>query len=45
LVRFADAISVIDDLSAAQKRGLLKRYLSPELLLLDGIADLEFPGH
>ena len=38
-VLFADAISVINDLSAAQKRGLLKRrlkrYLAPELLLLD----------
>ena len=38
-VLFADAISVINDLAAAQKRGLLKRqlrtYLAPELLLLD----------
>ena len=38
-VLFADAISVINDLTAAQKRGLLKRhlkkYLAPELLLLD----------
>jgi len=38
-VLFADAISVINDLSAAQNRGLLKRqlrrYLRPQLLVLD----------
>lgn len=45
-VFFADAISVINDLSAAQKRGLLKRYLKPELLLLDqiGYPPIDQPG-
>ena len=36
---FADAIGVINDLSAAQKRSVLKhqlrKYLAPELLVLD----------
>jgi len=44
-VLFADAISVINDLSAAHKRGLLKRqlkkYLAPELLVLDELGYLE----
>jgi len=31
----ADAISVINDLSASQKRGLLKKHLGPELLPLE----------
>jgi DNA replication protein DnaC len=48
-VRFANAISVINDLSAAQKRGLLKRqlktYLHPELLLLDEIGYLPIDQH
>lgn len=48
-VRFADAISVINDLSAAQKRGLLKRqlkkYLAPELLLLDELGYLPIDQH
>jgi DNA replication protein DnaC len=48
-VRFADAISVINDLAAAQKRGLLKRqlkkYLAPELLLLDEIGYLPIDQH
>jgi DNA replication protein DnaC len=48
-VRFADAISVINDLSTAQKRGLLKRqlkrYLSPELLLLDELGYLPIDQH
>ena len=38
-MRFANAINVVNDLSTAQKRGLLKRqlktYLRPELLVLD----------
>ena len=38
-VLFADAISVINDLALAQKRGLLKRqlrkYLGPQLVVLD----------
>ena len=46
---FADAISVINDLSAAQKRGLLKRqlkkYLAPELLLLDELGYLPIDQH
>jgi len=48
-VRFADAISVINDLSAAQKRSLLKRqlkrYLSPEVLILDEIGYLPIDQH
>jgi DNA replication protein DnaC len=48
-VLFADAISVINDLSAAQKRGLLKRqlkrYLAPELLVLDEIGYLPIDQH
>lgn len=48
-VLFADAISVINDLAAAQKRGLLKRqlrnYLRPELLLLDEIGYLPIDQH
>jgi len=46
---FADAMSVINDLSASQKRGLLKRqlkkYLAPELLLLDEIGYLPIDQH
>ncbi len=48
-VLFADAISVINDLSAAQKRGLLKRqikkYLAPELLILDELGYLPIDQH
>ena len=48
-VLFADAISVINDLAAAQKRGLLKRqlkkYLGPELLLLDELGYLPIDQH
>jgi DNA replication protein DnaC len=48
-VLFADAISVINDLSAAHKRGLLKRqlkkYLAPELLLLDELGYLPIDQH
>ena len=48
-VLFADAISVINDLAAAQKRGLLKRqlrkYLGPEVLLLDEIGYLPIDQH
>ena len=48
-VLFADAIGVINDLSAAQKRGQLKRqikrYLSPELLLLDELGYLPIDQH
>ena len=48
-VLFADAISVINDLCAAQKRGLLKRqlkkYLAPELLLLDELGYLPIDQH
>jgi DNA replication protein DnaC len=48
-VRFANAISVINDLSAAQKRGLLKRqlkrYLLPELLILDELGYLPIDQH
>ena len=48
-VLFADAISVINDLAAAQKRGLLKRqlkrYLAPELLLLDELGYLPIDQH
>lgn len=43
-VLFADAIGVINDLSAAQKTGTLKRelkkYLSPRLLVLDELGYL-----
>jgi DNA replication protein DnaC len=43
-VLFADAISLINDLSAAQKRGRLKpqlkRYLNPALLILDEVGYL-----
>jgi DNA replication protein DnaC len=48
-VLFADAISVINDLSAAHKRGLLKhqlkKYLAPELLLLDELGYLPIDPH
>lgn len=48
-VRFANAISVINDLSAAQKRGLLKkhlkRYLLPELVVLDELGYLPIDQH
>lgn len=48
-VLFAGAINVINDLSAAQKRGQLKRqlkkYLAPELLLLDEIGYLPIDQH
>lgn len=48
-VLFAGAINVINDLSAAQKRGLLKRqlkkYLAPELLVLDEIGYLPIDQH
>jgi len=48
-VLFADAISVINDLSAAQKRGLLKRelkkYLAPQVLLLDEVGYLPIDQH
>lgn len=48
-VRFANAISVVNDLSTAQKRGLLKcqlkTYLRPELLVLDEIGYLPIDQH
>jgi DNA replication protein DnaC len=48
-VLFADAISIINDLSAAQKRGLLqrqlKRYLAPELLAIDELGYLPIDQH
>jgi len=48
-VLFADAISVINDLTAAQKRGVLKRelkkYLAPELLALDEVGYLPIDQH
>lgn len=48
-VLFANAISVINNLSTAQKRGLLKRqpksYLRPELLALDEIGYLPSDQH
>jgi DNA replication protein DnaC len=48
-VLFANAISVINDLSAAQKRGDLKRelkkYLRPRLLILDEIGYLPIDQH
>lgn len=48
-VLFADAIGVINDLAAAQKRGLLKRqlrrYLGPDILLLDEIGYLPIDQH
>jgi DNA replication protein DnaC len=48
-VLFADAISVINDLAAAQKRGPLKRqlrkYLRPEVLVLDEIGYLPIDQH
>jgi DNA replication protein DnaC len=48
-VLFANAISVINDLSAAHKRGLLKRqlqtYLRPELLALDEVGYLPIDQH
>ena len=48
-VLFTDAISVINDLAAAQKRGLLKRqlrrYLGPDVLLLDEIGYLPIDQH
>lgn len=48
-VLFANAIGVINDLSTAQKRGLLKRqlkqYLRPELLVLDELGYLPIDQH
>jgi len=48
-VLFADAISVINDLALAQKRGLLKRqlrkYLGPQLVVLDEIGYLPIDQH
>lgn len=48
-VRFANAISVINDLSGAQKRGLLKKqlkqYLLPNLLVLDELGYLPIDQH
>jgi DNA replication protein DnaC len=48
-VLFADAISVINDLAAAHKRGCLKRqlrtYLAPELLVLDEVGYLPIDQH
>jgi len=48
-VLFADAISIINDLSAAQKRGLLKRqlkrYMAPELLAIDELGYLPIDQH
>ena len=48
-VLFADAISVINDLAAAQKQGLLKRglrrYLAPQILLLDEVGYLPIDQH
>jgi DNA replication protein DnaC len=48
-VLFADAMGVINDLGAAQKRGLLKRqlrhYLSPQLLVLDELGYLPIDQH
>jgi DNA replication protein DnaC len=48
-VLFADAISVINDLAAAQKRSRLKRqlkrYLAPELLFLDVLGYLPIDPH
>jgi DNA replication protein DnaC len=48
-VLFANAISVINDLAAAQKRGLLKRqlktYLRPDLLALDEVGYLPIDQH
>jgi DNA replication protein DnaC len=48
-VLFADAIGVSNDLAAAQKRGLLKRqlkrYLRPQLLVLDKLGYLPIDQH
>jgi DNA replication protein DnaC len=48
-VLFANAISVINDLATAQKRGLLKRqlktYLRPDLLALDEVGYLPIDQH
>lgn len=48
-VLFANAIAVINDLSMANKRGLLKRqlrvYQAPELLILDEIGYLPIDQH
>jgi len=48
-VLFADAIGVINELAAAQKRGLLKRqlkkYLAPDLLLIDELGYLPIDQH
>ena len=48
-VLFTDAISIINDLSAAQKRGLLKRqlkrYLNPEILIVDEVGYLPIDQH
>lgn len=48
-VLFANAINVINDLSAAQKRSMLKnqlrKYLSPQLLVLDEVGYLPIDQH
>jgi DNA replication protein DnaC len=48
-VLFADAIGVINELAAAQKRGLLKRqlrkYLTPDILLIDELGYLPIDQH
>ena len=48
-VLFANAINVINELSAASRRGVLdrqlKKYLSPQLLLLDEIGYLPIDQH
>lgn len=48
-VLFADAIGVINELAAAQKRGLLKRqlkkYLAPDILLVDELGYLPIDQH
>jgi DNA replication protein DnaC len=48
-VLFADAIGVINELAAAQKRGLLKRelkkYLAPDILLIDELGYLPIDQH
>jgi DNA replication protein DnaC len=48
-VLFANAINVINDLSAAQKQGTLKtrlkHYLSPEVLILDEVGYLPIDQH
>jgi len=48
-VLFADAIGVINELAAGQKRGLLKRqlkkYLAPDILLIDELGYLPIDQH